>query len=170
MKDIKNMTAAELAALSERVEHQRRERRLEERVESELPGRARFPRLDGETGWLEPQKKSCGNKGCRKGCASGEPSHGPYWYLYTPAPGTKFGVKPRHLGRELPADLADAFGLPEKLDAADAHRYSRQVREAKILQDEADAMASEREAEANGGATGSNASSAEREVETEAAT
>lgn len=164
MKDVANMTAAELAALSERVESQRRERRLEERVERELPGRAQFPRLDGEKGWLEPQKKQCGNSGCRKGCASGESSHGPYWYLYTPAPGTKFGVKPRHLGRELPADLAEAFGLPEKLDASHAHRYSREVREAEILQDEAEAMTSEREAAADGGASSASTSAVEPEA------
>lgn len=146
MKDIGNMTAAELTVLGERVERQRRERRLEEKVAAELPGRARFPRLDGEREWLETLKKKCGNPRCKKGCAEDRPSHGPYWYLYRSAPERKAGVTSHHLGRELPADVAADFGLPEKLEAAQAHQYSRQVREAEIVRAEADTMASEKEA------------------------
>jgi len=32
---------------------------------------------------------SCGKLHCRKGCASGRPSHGPYWYRATWNPKTK---------------------------------------------------------------------------------
>jgi hypothetical protein len=42
---------------------------------------------------------SCGKARCRKGCAIGNPSHGPYWYAVTWENGK---TKQRYVGKELP--------------------------------------------------------------------
>ena len=42
---------------------------------------------------------SCGKARCRKGCAQGTPSHGPYWYAISWAGGK---TKQRYVGKELP--------------------------------------------------------------------
>lgn len=51
---------------------------------------------------------SCGRDRCRKGCASGEPSHGPYWYATVHDAAKKRAVT-RYVGKTLPRleDLAD---------------------------------------------------------------
>jgi hypothetical protein len=124
VKEPETMTVAELESLGERVERLLRERRLDEKVAEALPGWARFPRLDGEKGWLAAEKKNCGSDRCKKGCQEGRPSHGPYWHHVRPKLRGE-GLTSDHEGRELRADLAAAYGLPASLDAVDAHRYSR---------------------------------------------
>ena len=148
MKNPEAMTVAELEGLGERVERLLRERRLDEKVAEALPGRAKFPRLDGERGWLESEKKSCGSPRCKKGCNEGRPSHGPYWHHFRPKLRGE-GLTSDHEGRELRADLAEAYGLPAGLDAVDAHRYSRGVRKAEILQANAEAPAPDAAPEAD---------------------
>ncbi len=44
---------------------------------------------------------SCGKARCRKGCRSGEPSHGPYWYSVSWNPKTKKTVV-YYVGKQLP--------------------------------------------------------------------
>ena len=133
MKNPEAMTVAELEGLAAWVERLLRKRRMDEKVAEALPGRAKLPRLDGERGWLEAEKKNCGSDRCRKGCNEGRASHGPYWHHFRPKLRGE-GLTSDHEGRELRADLAAAYGLPAGLDAVDAHRYSRGVRETEILQ------------------------------------
>lgn len=147
MKDPGQMTVAELESLAERVERLLKERRLDEKVEQVLPGWAKFPRLDGERGWLAAEKKNCGSDRCKKGCQEGKPSHGPYWHHVRPKLRGE-GLTSDHEGRELPADLAEAFGLPAGLEASLAHRYSREVRKKEILQANADPEATDATVEA----------------------
>ena len=53
----------------------------------------------------------CGKDRCRKGCARGVPSHGPYWYAITSASGGR--TRAYYVGKELPR--LDQLGeRPEK--------------------------------------------------------
>ncbi len=49
---------------------------------------------------------ACGKERCRKGCASGVPSHGPYWYSYVwekdPKTGKAGKTKARYVGKDAP--------------------------------------------------------------------
>lgn len=53
----------------------------------------------------------CGKERCRKGCADGVPSHGPYWYAvgWNPTTGKSFTV---YKGKELPK-LETLLAQPE---------------------------------------------------------
>lgn len=46
------------------------------------------------------------------------------------------GMTSDYHGRQLPAGIAEIFGLPSDLDASEAHRYSRRVREAELVRRE----------------------------------
>jgi hypothetical protein len=59
---------------------------------------------------LELEHVNCGKKACKK-CASGE-LHGPYWYLYRPKENAP-GRTSEYVGKVLPANLAEEFGVPE---------------------------------------------------------
>jgi hypothetical protein len=54
---------------------------------------------------------SCGKEVCRKGCASGRASHGPYWYAVTWNPKTQ-KTKTTYVGKEPPTlrEIAAAVG------------------------------------------------------------
>lgn len=53
---------------------------------------------------------ACGKERCRKGCASGTPSHGPYWYAIQWNPKTG-KTKALYIGKNEPkiTELADAM-------------------------------------------------------------
>lgn len=68
----------------------RRKPRLEPAIEKTLA-------VEGVTYQLK--KISCGKQRCKKGCARGVPSHGPYWYAISWERGK---VKQRYVGKELP--------------------------------------------------------------------
>jgi hypothetical protein len=85
----------------ERAEARQRERDRRQQVARERPASGRY---------LVLERVKCGKKGCKK-CASGE-LHGPYWYLYRPkldAPGRTS----EYVGKVLPPQLAEEFGIPE---------------------------------------------------------
>ena len=85
----------------ERAEARQRERDRRQRAASEKTGDGRY---------LELERVKCGKRGCKK-CVSGE-LHGPYWYLYRPkndAPGRTS----EYIGKVLPPQLAEEFGIPE---------------------------------------------------------
>lgn len=129
MKNPKNMTTEELQRLAASVDELLAGLRDEADEEETKPHpRARFPRVDGRREWLEAEKTRCGNERCRKGCREGKKGHGPYWRLYHVAD-TGSGMTSKHLGAELPSDIAAAYDLPTGLDADSAHRYTREARE-----------------------------------------
>ncbi len=85
----------------ERAEARQRERDRRQRAAREKPGSGRY---------LELERVKCGKKSCKK-CASGE-LHGPYWYLYRPKR-TAPGRTSEYVGKVLPPELAEEFGIPE---------------------------------------------------------
>ena len=101
----------EIARTISDIERDRREvrrRKLEERRAGarEKPRSGRYLRLE---------RVKCGKKGCKK-CDEGE-LHGPYWYLYRPKKGGT-GRTSEYVGKTLPEELAEEFGVPEDERAA----------------------------------------------------
>ncbi len=90
----------------ERERAEQRRRKLEER-------RRRKPDRGGR--YLRLERVKCGKKGCKK-CDEGE-LHGPYWYLYRPKKGGT-GRTSEYVGKTLPEELAEEFGVPEDERAA----------------------------------------------------
>lgn len=89
----------------QRERREARRRKLGER-RSKTRERARKGR------YLRLERVKCGKRGCSK-CAGEHPElHGPYWYLYRPKKdGT--GRTSEYVGKALPAELAEEFGVPE---------------------------------------------------------
>jgi len=85
----------------ERAEARRRERDRRQEAAGEGPGSRRY---------LELERVNCGKRGCKK-CAGGE-LHGPYWYLYRPKKDAP-GRTSEYVGKVLPPQLAEEFGIPE---------------------------------------------------------
>ena len=58
---------------------------------------------------------ACGKDRCRKGCASGRPSHGPYWYAVVWDP-KREKSRTHYVGKQLPRldTLADRPDLNER--------------------------------------------------------
>ncbi len=95
------------AAISDiqRERQEARHRKLEER-RPEPPEKPRSGRH------LRLERVKCGKKGCRK-CSGEHPElHGPYWYLYRPKKDVK-GRTSEYVGKALPNELAEEFGVPE---------------------------------------------------------
>jgi len=63
----------------------------------------------GNKRYLRLEHVKCGKKSCKK-CASGE-LHGPYWYLYRPKQNGD-GRTSEYVGKTLPPNLAEEFGVP----------------------------------------------------------
>ncbi len=82
----------------ERAEARRRKR--QERRRASARGEGRYLRLE---------RVKCGKKGCKR-CTEGE-LHGPYWYLYRPKKNGP-GRTSEYVGKTLPVELADEFGVP----------------------------------------------------------
>jgi len=85
----------------ERAEARQRERDRRQEAAGEGPGSRRY---------LELERVNCGKRGCKK-CAGGE-LHGPYWYLYRPKKDAP-GRTSEYVGKVLPPQLAEEFGIPE---------------------------------------------------------
>ncbi len=95
----------------ERGRREVRHRKLEERRAGarEKPRSGRYLRLE---------RVKCGKKGCRK-CSGDHPElHGPYWYLYRPKKSGS-GRTSEYVGKALPDELAEEFGVPEDGRTAD---------------------------------------------------
>ena len=91
------------------IQHKRKEsrrRKLEERRTPEPPDQGHSGRH------LRLERVRCGKDGCKK-CSGDDPErHGPYWYLYTPKKGGG-GRTSEYVGKMLPGELAEEFGVPE---------------------------------------------------------
>jgi hypothetical protein len=93
-----------------------RRRRQEER-QRKLKKRRAGARENTHAGrYLRLERVRCGKKCCKKCCkkCSGENPelHGPYWYLYRPKK-TDSGRTSKYVGKTLPEELAEEFGIPE---------------------------------------------------------
>jgi len=64
--------------------------------------------IDGTT--YQRKFIACGKDRCRKGCASGKPSHGPYWYAFKHDPNTGRTAW-KYIGKHEPkiTEIADAM-------------------------------------------------------------
>jgi hypothetical protein len=96
------------AAISD-IQQERKEarrRKLEERRTPETPAKGRGGRH------LRLERVKCGKDGCRK-CSGDNPErHGPYWYLYRPKKDGG-GRTSEYVGKTLPDELGEEFGVPE---------------------------------------------------------
>ena len=85
-----------------------RHRKLEERRR----GAARSREKAHSGRYLQLERVKCGKKGCKK-CSGEHPElHGPYWYLYRPKKSGS-GRTSEYIGKMLPEELAQEFGVPE---------------------------------------------------------
>ena len=95
------------AAISD-IERDRREARHRKLAERRAGARGK----DRGGRYLRLERVKCGKKGCRK-CSGEHPElHGPYWYLYRPKKGGE-GRTSEYVGKSLPEELAEEFGIPE---------------------------------------------------------
>src|SRR5260370_28042415 len=69
----------------------------------------------------QQRMKFCTSPACGKGCRSGIPSHGPYWYASWREGGR---VRSRYLGKQAPPD-APAAGEPQQTSMSTAVRSPR---------------------------------------------
>ena len=97
----------EIASMISDIKRERAEARQRERDRRQRAARERI----GSGRYLELERVKCGKKGCKK-CTSGE-LHGPYWYLYRPKKDGP-GRTSEYVGKVLPPELAEEFGIPEE--------------------------------------------------------
>ena len=112
---LESLDPAEFLAFSSMIsdiqrEHaEARRRKLQERRQAQERG--------GGGRSLRQERVKCGKKGCRK-CAGERPElHGPFWYLYRPKKSGE-GRTSEYVGKVIPAELAEEFGIPEDERAA----------------------------------------------------
>ena len=105
----------EITVVISDIQHERKEarrRKLEERRTPETPDKGRGGRH------LRLERVKCGKDGCKKCSGDAPERHGPYWYLYKPKKGGG-GRTSEYVGKTLPGELAEEFGVPEDERTAD---------------------------------------------------
>jgi hypothetical protein len=99
----------EITAAVSDIQQERKEgrhRKLEERRLPKTSDKGRSGRH------LRLERVKCGKDGCKKCSGENPERHGPYWYLYRPKKGGG-GRTSKYVGKALPAELAEEFGVPE---------------------------------------------------------
>ena len=107
----------EISAMISDIQRERDQarRHIREERRSAPAARERGSRSSGR--YLRLERVKCGKRGCRK-CGGDHPElHGPYWYLYRPKKSGE-GRTSEYVGKMLPIELAEEFGIPEDERAA----------------------------------------------------